>query len=474
LALKILLADSDDHWLSSTKKFLTDHSYEVTTAVNGREAQLALYNNKYFAIFLNYDIKNHSALQVLKFIKTHNVEGRVFTLFNDRSLFTSGEVSEEKLLKLGPTASLFKPVDLLQIKNMLEEYKSIKDLLISFNKRESPSDVEEVSLSDAILTKVPLDEFFSAKTVLFNVFVKIDEGRYLKILHAGDPFTQERIAKYKEEKKMEFLYFHVGDRRKFIQYNNYLLKKLIKNDHIATHSKLSVLKNVCEKFVEEVFALGLKHHSIDLGKEISESVFEFIDHESEIFKLLRSYKPNHISASTQTFLVTLFSGLVIKQFEWQSKATIETTVFACLIHDIGKTLLPRELASMRSFEMSPDQYEQYKKHPELGLQVVESFREINNSVKQIILQHHEAFDGTGFPFNKKGTKILTLANIVYLADDFAHTMTDLKLTALEAMKKTITAPEGGGMKYNPATVEKLIAVFADPEKLQKEISKKTA
>lgn len=190
---------------------------------------------------------------MLKFIKTHNVEGRVFTLFNDSTLFSSGDVSDEKLLKLGSTASLFKPVDLLQVKNMLEEYKSIKDLLISFAKKDEASAVEEVSMVDATLTKIPLDEFFSAKTVLFNVFVKIDEGRYLKILHAGDPFSKDRIIKYKEENKIESLYFHVSDRRKFIQYNNYLLKKLIRNDHIAAlvnfqYSRIFV-KNMSKKYL---------------------------------------------------------------------------------------------------------------------------------------------------------------------------------------------------------------------------------
>lgn len=58
-------------------------------------------------------------------------------------------------------------------------------------------------------------------------------------------------------------------------------------------------------------------------------------------------------------------------------------------------------------DMTPEQVEIYKKHPELGYQIVENNRGLNNSVKQIILHHHEAFDGTGFPFQKKGNKIPT-------------------------------------------------------------------
>ncbi|MBC7540404.1 MAG: HD domain-containing protein, partial [Bacteriovorax sp.] len=153
----------------------------------------------------------------------------------------------------------------------------------------------------------------------------------------------------------------------------------------------------------------------------------------------------------------------------QSKTTIETTAMACMFHDIGKILLPKEFINLRPKDMSPEQLEMYKKHPELGLQVVEASRAINNSVKQIIIQHHEAYDGTGFPFEKKGNKILTLANIVCLADDFVHIMIDDKLQPTDALRKILT-DKVGVKRYNTILVEKFINVFVDPEKIHKEIA----
>jgi HD-GYP domain-containing protein (c-di-GMP phosphodiesterase class II) len=140
---------------------------------------------------------------------------------------------------------------------------------------------------------------------------------------------------------------------------------------------------------------------------------------------------------------------------------------ACMFHDIGKTLLPKELIAMKTGDMSPEQLEQYKKHPELGFQILENNRSLNNSVKQIILQHHEAFDGTGYPFQKKGTKILTLANIVCLADDFVHIMIDQKVQPTEALKK-ILLDKAGVKRYNSVLVENFIKVFVDPGKAYKD------
>ena len=140
---------------------------------------------------------------------------------------------------------------------------------------------------------------------------------------------------------------------------------------------------------------------------------------------------------------------------------------ACMFHDIGKTLLPKEFIGLRTKDMSPEQLEMYKKHPELGYQILENNRGLNNSVKQIILQHHEAFDGTGYPFQKKGNKILTLANIVCLADDFVHIMMDHKIQPTEALRKILVNKEGV-KRYYSVLIEKFIKVFVDPEKIQKE------
>jgi putative nucleotidyltransferase with HDIG domain len=337
------------------------------------------------------------------------------------------------------------------------------------NKKEGASEEQEVTATDENFSRIKIDEFYSSQAVLFDIYIKLKENKYLKILHAGDTFSKERIDKYKNEKKLDSLYFHNSDRRKFIQYNNHLAKKLIENRSVPIYNKVNQLKNVSEKFIEEAYTVGLKPQVIEQGREVCESVYKLIESQPDLYSVLKSFQNFDPTAFAHSFLVTLYSTAIIKQFEWQSKTTIETTAMACMFHDIGKILLPKEFINLRPKDMSPEQLEMFKKHPELGLQVVESSRAINNSVKQIILQHHEAYDGTGFPFEKKGNKILTLANIVCLADDFVHIMIDDKLQPTEALRKILTN-KVGVKRYNSILVEKFINVFVDPEKIHREVS----
>ncbi len=467
MALKILIADHDETWLAQAKKYFIEQTYEVTTVINGRDAQIALYNDKFFAVILNYDIKNHSCGQVLKFIKTNHTNQRTLVIVDNKELVTSEEVTEEKLIKQGAMEMVVRPFELEELKNRLEGHQSLSDLMSSITKKEGISEESESNQDDAQFTKIKIDEFYSSQAVLFNIFIRLDSGRYLKILHTGDTFNKERLDKYKNEKNVEFLYFHKSDRRKFIQYNNFLANKLLENESVPAVNKVNILKNVTEKFIEETYIIGLKPQVIDQGKAVCESVYKLIETQDDLYSVLRAYQNFDPTAYSHAFLVTLYATAIIKQFEWQSKATIETTAMACMFHDVGKTMLPKAFLDLDVKDMNPDQLELYQQHPTMGLKLVESNRYINNSVKQVIAQHHEAFDGTGFPNQKKGNKILTLANIVCLADDFVHIMFREKLQPTEALKK-ILIQKDMVKRYNTMIIERFIKVFVDPNKILKE------
>lgn len=468
LALKILLVDPDDSWRTTAKGFLISQMYEVSSVGNGRDAQVALYNDKFFAVIMNYSVQNHSCIQVIKFIKANYAGQRIIIVLNDKALIDSGEVSEEKFQKLGVSEVAVKPFEMTYLKELLEGHQSLGDLLAGVPKKTGTSDETEVSMSDENFSRVRIDEFYSSQAVLFDIYIKLNDNKYLKILHAGDAFSKERVDKYKNDKKIDSLYFHNNDRRKYVQYNNFLAQKFISNAQIPTQNKVNIVKNVSEKFLEEAFTVGLKPQVVNQCKEVCETVYQLIEGQGDLFAALRAFQTFDPSAYAHSFVVTLYATAIIKQFEWQSKTTIETAAMACMFHDIGKTLLPRELLNISAKDMTPEQLTLYHTHPALGVQVIESSRGIsNNAIKQIILQHHEAYDGTGFPNKIKGSKILTLANIICLADDFVHIMIEDKLQPTEALRK-ILSNKTGVKRYNSMLIEKFINVFVDPKKLQKD------
>ncbi len=464
MGLKVLLADIDREWLGSTKKELVAGGYDAEFVENGKEVQLSLYNNEFFAVVLNFSLENYSLFQVLTFIKRSVTTPLTVIVVVDEGI-SDEDLDIERLKKVGVTEVIYKKDGYLQLREALEGHLSLGEVVKSLKTRDGVTDEVDVSEDDTKFTSIKIAEFVAGKNVLFDVFVRLSSGKYVKILHAGDPFSRERINKYKE-KKVEFLYFLTTDRKKYVQYQSYITKKMVSSNKIPIALKEQLLKNTAEKFVEDLYSRGVKPQIIAQGKEICETVYSMIEKEKGLFKLLRDLDCLDPNAFNHCYAVTLFAGAIIKQFEWQSKATIETTSLACMFHDIGKLQLPEGLIDKHPKSFNEDQYSTYMRHCEDGAKMIEGNRLISNSVQQIILQHHECYDGSGFPRGIKGNKILTLANIVRLSDDFVRLVEEKQCKPVVALKALLQ--EGDLVKrYNSSIVENFIKVFVDPANISK-------
>jgi putative two-component system response regulator len=110
------------------------------------------------------------------------------------------------------------------------------------------------------------------------------------------------------------------------------------------------------------------------------------------------------------------------------------------LHDCGKIGVPEAVLNSASF-LSEDEMELVRKHPLWGAEVARQAR-MSETVVNIILHHHERFDGSGYPAGLKGEKIPVEARIVAIADVFDALYTDRpyrkaysRETAIDIMKE---------------------------------------
>ncbi|MGM0417251.1 MAG: HD-GYP domain-containing protein [Thermodesulfobacteriota bacterium] len=96
---------------------------------------------------------------------------------------------------------------------------------------------------------------------------------------------------------------------------------------------------------------------------------------------------------------------------------IEVIHMAGHLHDIGKIGISDEILFKKG-PLTSKEWETIKKHPETGAEIVSGIKGFleKNSIKDIILHHHERFDGKGYPFGLKDYDIPIGARIIALAD----------------------------------------------------------
>ncbi len=87
---------------------------------------------------------------------------------------------------------------------------------------------------------------------------------------------------------------------------------------------------------------------------------------------------------------------------------------ASLIHDIGKISIPTEILSKPS-KLSNLEFSLIKEHAQIGYGILQSI-DFSYPVAQIVLQHHERLNGSGYPQGLKGKDILIEACIIGVAD----------------------------------------------------------
>ncbi|MBL6989605.1 MAG: HD domain-containing protein [Bacteriovoracaceae bacterium] len=463
--MDILLIAPDIEWLKSAKQlFEAKNQFKVSIADNGVQAQKLISKVNFKLIFLNLDVLNHPGIQVLKFIKIkhHNIP----LIFQDSEI----PVLSKEILQKFKNYSMFVTsgslADLLKLATTL----AMPDVVISANKNKptSTSEVEGVMELDKNFTKIKIDEFFSGKEVPFDVLIKMSSGRYLKILHAGDSFCGERLNTYKVDKKVEFLYFNIEDRPLYIRYTNTLLKNASSNKKIDATIKVKLAQNVCDKYVEELHLQGFRPYLVEQGKQIAQNVYKMIKKDKAVAKVLMGLQDLRPDVHSHSFLVTLLSCLVARQFQWNSDATIDTIGTACFFHDIGMIKLPKDITAVPTGVMDVTQQKQYKRHVQLSVGMLPTNSMFGGTVDQIISQHHEFFDGTGFPRGVSGKYINVLSSIVSFVEGFVEKMSAEELTPIQTANKLFTKMTFV-QKHNPLVMRNFLHTLIDA----KDVNSKT-
>lgn len=134
-----------------------------------------------------------------------------------------------------------------------------------------------------------------------------------------------------------------------------------------------------------------------------------------------------------------------------------------LLHDLGKIKVPTNILNNPS-GLSDEEYRQIQKHPKYGVDLLGDGSchvddEIDLSViARIIHEHHENWDGTGYPNKLKGESIHILARICSIADFFDAVTTKRSYSKVLAVSQAIEVMRNtSGKKLDPKLFERFAA-----------------
>jgi HD-GYP domain-containing protein (c-di-GMP phosphodiesterase class II) len=131
---------------------------------------------------------------------------------------------------------------------------------------------------------------------------------------------------------------------------------------------------------------------------------------------------------------------------------------ASILHDIGKIGIESFILQKQG-KLTSNEYSMIKAHPLIGEEILGPIGTLTE-VRQIIIQHHERYDGKGYPYGLNGDDLSLKAKILSVVDTFDAMMSDRpyrKAISVQKIKEEVMAH--AGTQFDPHVVEAFIKLL---------------
>ncbi len=185
-----------------------------------------------------------------------------------------------------------------------------------------------------------------------------------------------------------------------------------------------------------------------MREHIGRIVDEIVNHRNLMInmidlKVFDNYTYAHsVNVAVLSIVLGLAAGL--------NRDALNRLGMAALMHDIGKVFVPLALLNKRE-ALTQEEHQTLRRHAEDGFEYVKShYPDIPVSTYIAILEHHERYDGTGYPMGKTGTRTTQFGAILAIADVYDALTSDRPyrkaLSPSEAVEYFMAS---GGSLFNP-------------------------
>jgi len=259
------------------------------------------------------------------------------------------------------------------------------------------------------------------------------------------------------DKSIALQTFEIIKEKGYVRYENIPLKtkggELIQVEFVSNAYHVNGDKVIQCNIRDISYRKKLEEENLKFQHSISISLHEVIETLANVIVARDSYTAGH-----QKRVADLASAIAAKLN--LPLHTIEGIHLSALIHDIGKIAIPAEILTkpkaLTNFELA-----MLRNHVQTGYDILKNINFPWN-VAQIVLQHHERLDGSGYPNGLKGDSICEEAKIIAVADVVEAISSDRpyrKSRGIEAALDEITT--NSGKLYDARVVEACLKVFKD-------------
>lgn len=295
-----------------------------------------------------------------------------------------------------------------------------------------------VQLVDSVVTKyevppsyVPVRISFLLRlgTVHFELFMKLSDKRYVKVLNSDEAFIPSDAERF-IKKGLGHLYISNEDAEQYLKTVEQSMSRLSDSHEKGSSELVAMTLESLESVERLAHSLGWREGVVESAKKAVSLAINVVSSEPNVLKLFKQkLNDSHSKFSNHVGLLALLNCGFSYQLGWVSESSQMKLGLAALMHDITLDESYYEninewnqaacSSSNKTFEVI-----KYRNHPVDAANLLLTIKNLPPDVDQIILQHHELKDGSGFPRGLNSSRISPFATVFIIVEDLINFIGD--------------------------------------------------
>lgn len=269
---------------------------------------------------------------------------------------------------------------------------------------------------------LPLRSLTPGLEVPFDIFVKtitneLTKPEFIKCCERGDVFQKDWHLKL-QELEIPCVYLSLQDIEEVQQYLYHNIEMVLRDD---TQDTLEKGVRICDAAHMWTFNFFNSEEArtaqqVKAGQKFLDTLFAVIGGDHHNFFSLMEIKYHSFHLYTHCLNVCLL-GLAFTIFLGWSREKIQEFALGALVHDIGLTKTPRDILEKKG-PLTAEELAQVKRHPLEGVRMLQASTNLSWESLQMLMQHHENGDGSGYPEGLKSDNIHDWAKILRILDTY--------------------------------------------------------
>lgn len=393
----ILIVDDDPDFRETLSGILRDEGYAPVTAATGKEAMERVRMDEFAVALIDLKLEDMSGLDVMKEIKARSpmTEGIFITGY-------ASQTSAIDAVKLAAYSYVEKPFNVGQlletIRMAIEKQKVGKAL------RESEERYRTLfeGSRDAIYITSGDNQFVELNQSVLGLF-GYTRAEFMMMkpseiyLNPGDLINLKKEIEHKGYVKDHEVMFRKSD-------GEQMTCLITSTGRLANDGSIVEYQNIVRDITEQNLNQRRLQETLETLRRNLNGVIQCM---GQVVEKRDPYTAGHQRRVTDL-------ACAIAQEMGLSEGKRNAIRMASIIHDIGKISVPAEILS-KPGRLNENEFSLLKTHPRIGYDILKEI-EWPYPIAEIVLQHHERMDGSGYPHFLSGEEIMMEARVLGVAD----------------------------------------------------------